>query len=260
MVGKTAQEVAKIASDLYKSMSGGGYATPQYQPQPQPGYQPQYMQQQPYHPQYQQPVGPQPPTEDEWSMQPQLAMQKYAEYLQATKFQPVIEQQWNTTGSLALQMAQTQHKQAFDKYGPEIMTLYHQLGPEARANAQNLDMIVQIVKGRHVGDMEREIEDRVRKDMEQKLASGGSLRPDSMTGQVAPSDQYSIDAIKEELPPDYRRLLNEQRIDDATLSEFLMTKGRDLFEGATLSEKKKAWVEMAKKGDILTERGFSYNG
>jgi len=260
MVGKTAKEVARIASDLYKGMLAGGQPQqpqPQYQQQYQPQYmQPQYQMQQQYP---QQPQGPQMPSDEDWNLNPRQAMEQYTNYLKTTQFDPALQQQWNTTGLLALQIAQRDHKDAFDRWGPEIMGLYNQLPPESRANPQNIDTIVKMVRGNHVMDMQREMEERIRKDMEAKFASGGNLRPDTTAG-VVPADTLTLESAQEELPPNYARLLRENHITDATLTEFLLTQGRDLFPGNTLADKKKAWMEMAKQGDVITERGFKYDG
>jgi hypothetical protein len=256
LVGKTPKEAAQIAGDLYTAMQTG--AQPQVQ-QPQQ-YQPNYMQDQQQLQQPPAPTGPQPPTQDEWLENQPAAMEKYAAYLNATQFQPALQQQWQATGSVALSFAQQQHKDAFDKWGPEIMQLYGQLDPQAKANAQNITYIVDMVRGRHVGDMEKEIEDRVKREIEEKLATGGSLRPDTAAGAIPPADPFSLAAAAEELPPNYKAHLQKYGIDDQTLTEFLMTKGRGMFPGKTLIEQKKAWLEMAKKEDVITEQKFRMGG
>jgi hypothetical protein len=254
MVGKTAQEVAKIASDLYHGMMNGGQQgnqppTPGYQYQPSYVQQPQQFQAPP--PQQQQ---AQLPTQEDWMNDPQSAFQRSMEIMRDTQFAPQLNESWTATASTALSLAQMKHKEAFDKWGPEIMQLYNQLDPRAKATASNIDMIVKMVRGGHVDDMQKEMEERLRKEMEQKFAAGGSLRPDTATGQIPSSDQFSIETMKDDLPPEYRRQLERHNITDADLSEFLLTKGRDLFPGANIAERKKAWLDLAKKGDIITER------
>jgi hypothetical protein len=260
LVGKTPKEAAQIAGDLYTAMQGGGQM-PSQQPQYQQNtYQPNYMQeqQQSFQEQqqsFQQPQGPQMPSQDDWDTNPQGAMQQYLNYVRTNEFQPALNQQWSMTGSLALSLAQQQHKDAFDSWGPEIMQLYNQLDPQSRANPQNIGMIVDMVRGRHVKDMEHSLRDQITKDLEAKFASGGSLRPDTATGSVPSGDPYSLAAVQDELPPGYKETLARHGVDDAKLTEFLLTKGRDLYPG-TLAEKKKAWLEEAKKEDVITERPF----
>lgn len=257
MVGRTGEDIARIAKDLYNQMLTGTQAPQPVQQQP---YQPTYQQPQYQMQQAQQPAGPVAPSEEDWVNNPQVAMQQYAEYLNTTQFRPMLEQQYNTTGSLALGMAQQQHKEAFDKWGPEIVGLYNQLDPQAKANPQNITMIVDMVRGRHVKDMEQAMREQVQKELEEKFAAGGTLRPGTTAAGVPTEGSFTLQDADNQLPPNYARLLRSHNITDQQLEEFLLTNGRDLFPGNTLHEKKKAWLEAAKKDDVITERGFSYNG
>ena len=257
LVGKTAQETAQIASQLYQSALGGSaptyttgaaaQATPQYAAPPNTQ---QYYGQPP---QVTQPQGFAPPSQEEWEMDAQAASQKYFQYMQQTQVAPQLQQTQETIAAQSLAFAQDRHKEEFAKYGPEILNYWNMVPPGQRT-IDMAEKVVKVVRADHLDDLERQAEERARKRIEEQMADGSLLRSGTQAAGVA--TPTGLDLTSEELPPAYRRTLAKYNIDESKLDEFLRGPAGGLY-GGTIDERRKGWMEAAKKGDIVTEEGFS---
>lgn len=244
LVGKTAEEAATIAQQLYQAMVRGDTVpapqAAQQMPQPQPWQQPPA-------------AGPQAPTQEEWDMNPQAAAQKYIDYVQKTQFQPEMQRRDVALGQTARALMAQKYADEFKRWGPEIDLMLQTVDPAYRT-VDTVEQAVKIVRANHIDEI---AEERARAAMERQLESGTLLRPGTQpTGTPAPS---GIDLKSAELPDNYARVLQRYRIDEATLDEFLSgPAGREY--GATLDERRKNWLEQAKAGDVITEEAFNIHG
>ena len=58
------------------------------------------------------------------------------------------------------------------------------------------------------------------------------------------------------MPENYKHLLQRYRVDEGKIDEFLRGPAGRLY-GNTLEERRKNWMESAKKGDVITEAEVS---
>ncbi len=247
-VGKTAKEVAVLAGQLYAELKRGEVAAPQPAAQPQPPAQPGYA---PYPPQPAAPVGPQPPTEDDWQTDPRGAAQKQADYMRVTQLDPVFAQQATQLGQQSRTIMEMKDPDAFKRWGPEIDILINQVDPTMRT-VETIRKIVGMVKSDHLDELVSEGTQRAI----QKAQESGGLRSDGSVGDGTSIEPLgSVDFDKEDLPENYRRILSRYGVTSEKLDEFLIAteiKGKNV----TLAEARKTWLAKAKKGDVLTEEAI----
>ena len=260
LVGKTPEEAAQLASQLYNEVVQRGMSPQQQQPQTQSAGYPQYGQQSFNQPQQQwgnQQTGPmqyQPPSQEDWLENPQLAAQKQIEYEKQTSFMPQMQQTAQANAMMAREIVRQGDPDSFKRWGPEIDMMLNQVDPQYR-NVEAVKKIVSMVKADHIEELKNEaVEAEIRKRME----TGTLLRPDaSASPSVASPDRVDFDS--EEFSPNYRKLLARYNITPETLDEFLLTDGRGykLYKGAkNLEELRQAWLKEAKEGDVITEAPF----
>ena len=178
--GKTPDEAAAIASGLYNQA-----LSPQQQPQQQQHYQP-----------YQSAVSPPQqysvPDQDAWLTDPGTASQQQIQQMYQSELKPQLEAQANQLASIAVSNAQLQFPNDFNKWGPEIAQQLAQL-PAASKTAENIKMVIDIVRGRHASEIQEEV---IQKRMQQ-LQDAGTLRPDgSVQGgntSINPANRLDLD-------------------------------------------------------------------
>jgi hypothetical protein len=170
--GKTPDEAAAIASGLYNQA-----LSPQQQQQTVPQQQPQHYQ--PYQQQAQQQQYA-APDQDAWLTDPGAASMQQMNQMYESKLAPQLEATTSQLASIAVQNAQLQYPNDFNKWGPEIAQQLAQL-PPASKTAENIKMVIDIVRGRHANEIQEEV---VQRRM-QELQDSGTMRPD---GSVQGSD------------------------------------------------------------------------
>jgi len=230
-----------IANGLYQASAGGH---PVQQPQPQ------YQQ-----PQYQQPPpAPEPtlaPTQDDWLNDPAGASQRYVQHVKDTEFAPALQANQLANANNVRSILELKHPNEFARYGPEIEVMLRQVDPAA-LNTQIGETVIQMVRGNHVDEL---AEERAKQRVDELTSTGGLLRPDaSQTPTTATPTGVDLDSA--EFSANYRRLLKRHRIDEPVLNEFLSGDAGRAY-GNTMEERRKGWMEMAAKGDIITEERFS---
>jgi hypothetical protein len=239
-LGRSAVEVAQAGGNLYSAMLSG---QPQTMPQ-----QPQQFQAQPA-PQPAIPAQPEgPPVWDD--MDPQGSTQRYIEYVAKTQFQPGMEQNQLVMAQTAQSLAQVKYPDEYRKWGHEIVATLAQL-PPGQQTPYAVDKVVDMIRAQHVDEI---VSERVEAKIKQLQDSGSPLRSDAQPPVVpAPT---GVNFQQEELPENYKRLLERHRIDTAKLDEFLMTpSGRQLY-GDDIQKAREKFIELAKKDDVLTEEAF----
>ncbi len=241
-VGKTAKEVAELAGQLYNELRRGDV--------PATAAPAQAVPQQNYAPQPPVPVGPQQPTEDEWLNNPRGAAQKQADYMRVTQLDPVFAQQATQLGQQSRAIMEMKDPDAFKRWGPEIDILINQVDPTMRT-VDTMSKIVGMVKANHLDEI---VNERTQIAM-QKAQEAGGLRSGVAGDGTSIEPLGGVDFDKEQLPEKYRRILARYHVTPETLDEFLIAtevKGK----GVLLADARKAWLEHAKKGDILTEEAI----
>ena len=207
--GMTAEEVLNAGSQMYDGLS-----TLAQQPQ--------------YQPQYQQPA-------------PQRQLPGDDDVVDGRTFNGLVQglapiaQQAQTTmeqvAAMTIQMARQTHGDVFGKYGHEMNTEIAKL-PTAMRTVDNLNMIAQLVRGRHVEDLAN--------DRAKQIAAGMnlSLRGDSSGAPTPTTDGLSLES--DTLPPEFRdRLKNAGvtmpqvrdfcRKNNMTVADWFKSAGRSAF-------------------------------
>lgn len=106
------------------------------------------------------------------------------------------QQNQQQLAQMSLGMVRNQNAKVFGKYGPEIMVEINKL-PVTMWTVDNLDMAVQLVRGRHIEEL---AEERAR-----ELA--GNVTLSARSNGTAASDGLTLES--DQLPPDYRDRLNK---------------------------------------------------
>jgi hypothetical protein len=248
-VGKTPQEAAQIANQLYGvALQQSGTGAPANVQSNTMAPQPQQQQFAP------QPAVPQQltePTQDDWSADPYGAAQRYTKYIEQSKLQPVFDQYNSLIGQQSVSIAQLKYPDEFKRWGPEIVNTLQQLPPDQRT-AYAVEKVVGMVKAEHLDEL---VTERVEVEKQKIMENPTLLRPGTSQATGATADS-GIDFDSEELPENFKRVLARHRVTPEKLDEFLLGQGGSLFPGATLEEKRKKWFEAATKGDIITEERF----
>ena len=114
---------------------------------------------------------------------------------------------------------------------------------------ENIRHVVNMVKGKHYKELAKgEFDSYV-----QNAATKGTMMPDGTVTPVATStsDPDGVDFNMDNLPPNYRELLERNRVTASTLREFLLhTECKP--KRISLKAAFKAWSEKATKGDLVT--------
>lgn len=242
-LGRSAVEVAQAGGNLYSAMLSGQQGAPQ----PQPAQQQWQAQPAPVQPA----VPPQPEGPPVWDdMDPQGSTQRYIEYVAKTKFQPAMDENQQVMAQTAQSLAQVKYPDEYRKWGPEIVGTLAQL-PPGQQTPYAVDKIVDMIRAQHVDEI---VNERVEAKIKQ-LQDSGSPLPTGGQPPVVPGPT-GVNLQQEELPENYKRLLERHRIDTAKLDEFLMSpSGRQLY-GDDITKAREKFIELAKKDDIITEEAF----
>ncbi len=254
MRGRTAEEVGNLSQQLYQQLLTGqsGNVQGQYQGQAQTqGWQPQAQTQWGQQPQAAPPqapsMTPQPPTSDDWQMDPGAAAAKQQAYMDHVN-QQRMSGLYGTLGQTARALAQQRYPDDFKRWGPEIDMYINQLDLSART-PDMIDNVVKLVRGQHIDEIANE---KVKEAINRAQEAGG-LRSDAAAGASAGGGS-SLNFNMDELPQGYREWLKRNDVTESTLREFLNGPAGSLYGGATYQERVKNFVETAKKGgDVIVE-------
>jgi hypothetical protein len=205
--GRTAEEVLGIAEQL------NGVVTTYVQrgsPQPtQPQYQPQYQPQQPQQPQY-----------DQDAYLQRRDVEAFAPKLINDAVAPQFAQMHQSIAQANLAQIQRDNAVEFQKYGPEINSYLAKVPFEQRS-VDNLNTIVDIVRGKHVEELGREIAGRLVADMGSELRSTGSPMPPA--SQAEP--KYTLKSDK--IPEDWSKRAVEAGLTESAVDEFCRANNMD---------------------------------
>jgi len=221
MQGKTAEEVAQIAQNLYGTVDQMYRAAPQVQA---------------------------PRTET-----PAVNINTLGDddVVSGRELKAILAQAGqNIGGSLAglygmqgdtnLRSLQGQYKTVFDKYGHEVMTKVAGLPVEMRS-LQNLETVVKLVQGDLVQDLARELA------MEMASQQDPTFRSNGGSSSGAPNRASGGRLTeRDDIPAAYREMMARKGITDETVREFARAN--------QISPEQ--WLEQAKRwdGSLITER------
>lgn len=122
------------------------------------------------------------------------------------------QQNQQQLAQMSLNMVRSQHARVFGKYGPEIMVEVNKL-PTTLWTVDNLDMAVQLVRGRHIEELAEERARELAGNVTLSARSNGTAAGDGLTLE---SDQ---------LPPDYRERLNKAGVTLDMVERFCVANG-----------------------------------
>ena len=240
--GKTPEEILNIAGpamDMLEKFNLSGRVlaqpsinqTPGYaQPQPQPGYG------QPATGYGQQPVpGQQDPNDYPTWGQLQTYFQQQAQQQVAPQFNTIYENQ--AASNLYTLRGQPQYKMVFEKYGPEFQTEVARLPPAVRT-LDNLQMVADLVRGRHVDEIARE------RAAELAATTPPTMRPNGFAGaagQTPPDNTLGLHA--ESVPAAWRERAVAAGITDQVVREWCAANGQT----------EQQFYEMLNKSRVVTD-------
>ena len=261
LIGKSAAEAAELVNQLYRQNQqlaaqamrppqAPGYVPPPTGYVPPPSYAPPAYGQ----PQWQAPTMPvstqqvHKPTPQDFIERPAEATEQYAQWLEATRFNPQFQQAASQNAQLAREMVAMRRPEDFKKYGPEIDLTLQKVAPDPNSwTPENINYVVDMVRGRHVEDLLAEERSR-----HQNAIGGASARPDGGSAPGAsPAGTNAIDLDK--LPANYQAALRKLNLDQHSIDEFLVGAYVKTGMEKDLDAARQRWVTQASRGDIVTD-------
>lgn len=253
LVGKTSAEAAELMNQLYlqnqklaqASMAGRGaptyptVPTPNYPPNYAPGYQP---------PQYAPQQGVTKPTPEDFLNRPAEATEQYANYLEQTRWNPQFQATAASQAKISREMVALRRPDDFRKYGPEIDMTLQQVAPDPTTwTTENINHVVDMVRGRHVEDLIAE-----ERAKHSNALGGVSARPDTGGAMgTSPSPGSNIDLDK--LPTNFQAALKRLNLDQHGIDEFLNGAYVKTGMEPNLDAARQRWTTQASRGDIVTD-------
>lgn len=234
LVGKTPLEAAHLVDQFQRTAP----------PAPVPTYQP---------PVQTQTVGR--PTQDEWALNPHDAYQREQAWRDSQVYQPAIQQTYNIVAEQSRALAQITHKDAFDRFGPEIELELRNLAPNQRT-MQAYDYAVNIVKGRHAHEIQDDlVKQRVEAEIQKRIQAGGIVRPDAGgNGPMATDTRFSLTA--DDLPARFKEQCQQAGVTPQSVDNFLLTTryyGQRPDGTVDLNKAREEYFAVVKRGGIITE-------
>lgn len=235
LVGRTVAELAHLVDEFRR--------TEPQQPQYQAPQQPQYA-----------PTQPTRSSQDEWSLTPGTAFEKDMAYIRQTQFDPAIQQTYQGIAQNARALAQIQHKEVFDRWGPEVDLQLRNV-PAQQRTIEAYDMAVNIVRGQHARDISEDvIRERVNAELAKRGTSMGAIRPDANNG--APIVPAGPDFFGDDVPVDYKEQCRKANVTTNNIDNFLERSGyygRRADGSFDLQSARKGYMDAVKRGVIVTE-------
>lgn len=235
--GKTADEGARVLDQLYRQSLQG---------QPRQAPQPQYQQPQPQQNQWAM------PDDTDFLANPRQSFERAAQGMYQQQINPQIEAVIQNNASLARGMIQQRHSDLFKRFGPELQVEINRVEPRFQT-MENLEMIADIVRGRHVSELARE---QVEAEIQRRQSTGG-MRPDGSAGGSGPSAEpvNLIDFSK--LPDVQQQILRATFSTEKTFIDFARKYwGPDV----DLKEAAKQWMEKSLNGGVIRDAKMSASG
>lgn len=198
--GKTAEEVLGIATNLNATVEGFIQNGSRAQAQ------------QPQQPQYQAPPAQQPQFDPEGYLQ-RKDIETLAPQFISQAVAPQFAQMHQSIAQANLNQVQRDNAVIFQKYGPELNSYLAKVPFEQRS-VDNLTTIVDIVRGKHVEELGREIAGRLVADMGSELRSTGSPMP-----SAAPAEpKYTLKS--DSLPEDWKDRAAKMGLTESAVDEW----------------------------------------
>lgn len=253
LVGKNPAEAAALIQQLVDqnqklaSQRMGGYAPAN----PQPNYT-GYTAPQNYPSNFGYAPPPAPiakPTADDFIQRPAEATEQYANYIEQTRWNPQLQAQAANQAQMAREMVALRRPEDFKRYGPEIDLTLQKVAPDpSNWTPENINYVVDMVRGRHVDDLLAEERSR-----HQNALGGASARPDGGGGAPGSSPATTNAIDLEKLPANYQAALKRLNLDQHSIDEFLVGSYLKTGMEPNLDAARQRWVAQAQRGDIVTD-------
>jgi hypothetical protein len=252
MVGRTIDEVAQLAQQMYTQWQGATQSRYNAPGAPQAPQAPSYGYQAPSAPptgSYAQAPAPPLPANEDWLSNPAAAAQRYAEHLQATQVGPRLQQAALSVAHTNKALVQMQRPDEFKRWGVEIDLTLNQMAPDPSSwTPQNINAVVDVVKARHINDIIAEERAKYTNEL-----GGASMRPSGAgaAGGTSGMAQKQVDFDK--MPTGYRDALRTLNVEQSTIDEFLW---RTYVKGGLEPDMDKArerWIKQVQRGDVFSD-------
>ncbi len=225
--GKTAEEILADAGRMNDTLDTFVRTGAQPQP-PQP----------PTQPQYQQPPQQQPITNEDYVTGGQLnAWGQQA----VGQIAPQVNRAIEMAASANLDLVKRDNALIWQKYGPELNELLVKV-PVWERTVDNLRMVTDFVRGRHVEELASERASRLVADMGPTIRSGGGSSGGA-GGFQAPSTNESSILGNEKVPASWRDMAAKVGLDERAIDGYLQANGMT----------REQFVEQFNRGGIVTE-------
>jgi hypothetical protein len=228
--GKTAEEIladyVRTANALESVVRTG--VAPQAPPS-QPQYQPQP------------PVQQQPPQIGAEDYVTGGNLQAWGQQVFSQQVAPQLSRALELAASANLDSVRRNNAPIFQKYGPEVDALLAKVPFEQRT-IDNLNVVVDIVRGRHVEELASERASRLVADMGPTIRSSGG-GSGGAGGFQAPSTNESSILGNEKVPASWRDMAAKVGLDERAIDGYLQANGMT----------REQFVEQFNRGGIVTE-------
>ena len=160
----------------------------------------------------------------------QAFQQQQAQQHLAPQFQGMYESQ--AAQSLQLLRLQTPNQKAFDKYGPEINAEIAKLPAHVRT-IDNLQMVVDLVRGRHVEELARDIAATL-------STQPPTMRPNGYAGSTgSPPIDNGLSLHSDKIPEAWKQRAIQQGLTDEGIAEFCRANNMPVQDFYKMLEKSK---------------------
>lgn len=143
------------------------------------------------------------------------------QYLQqvSASLQPRFEQSSVLGASANVAFLQQKYTQEFQKWGPELNGYIATLPLEQRT-LDNLDRVVQFVRGNHWQDLQREAEQKAREQILAEMNQPGLRSSGAPGAGPVPTATTEFTLANEQLPQEWRKRAMETGLTDQTIADF----------------------------------------
>lgn len=178
-----------------------------------------------------------------------LLEQRTAEFRDyARQQQEAQQQQAQSIAAANIAIARIQQPDMFNRYGAEIDTALQQF-PQAAQSPQGMQMLVDVVKSRHLDELVHERMQQREAQRTQDLATATAM-PRSMAAPMAPP--LSSNVLDRITTPNYKATLDRLQLTQKTVDEFLAATYMK-HDGLTKEQAEEKWIAQVNRGDVITD-------
>jgi hypothetical protein len=154
--------------------------------------------------------------------------------------------------NLALRYVQGEHKDVFEKYGPEIHGLIASVPPDART-VDMLTNIVDIVRGKHVRELAESMAQQRLQELQQQVAPSGMRSNGAPLGGLAPTpDQTGLRS--DTVPAQWRAKAEKVGLTEKQIDDFCRANSE--YDGLSIEQAREKFFKQF-EGNVMSDKAVA---